>query len=44
MDHQDHYANAIWAEPGVCWRMVSWPGVGSRTEQAGAPNACNGRS
>ncbi len=23
MDHQVHYANAIRAEPGVCWRMVS---------------------
>jgi hypothetical protein len=23
MDHSDHYANAVRAEPGVCWRMVS---------------------
>ena len=23
MDHRDHYANAVRAEPGVCWRMVS---------------------
>jgi hypothetical protein len=25
MDHQDHYANAVRAEPGRCWRMVSRP-------------------
>jgi len=25
MDHQDYYANAVRAEPGQCWRMVSRP-------------------
>jgi hypothetical protein len=23
VDHIGHYANAVRAEPGVCWRMVS---------------------
>jgi hypothetical protein len=25
MDHIGYYANAIRAEPGICWRMVSRP-------------------
>ena len=31
MDHIDYYANAIRAEPGVCWRMVS-RGAGYRVD------------
>jgi len=23
MDHLDYYADAVRAEPGICWRMVS---------------------
>lgn len=37
MDHQDHYANAIRAEPGVWWRMVSWPGFGYSDGTGGCP-------
>jgi len=36
MDHHDHYADAIRAEPGVCWRMVS-RGLGYRV---GTPTDC----
>lgn len=32
----DHYANAVRAEPGICWRMVS-RGPGFRT---GSPTDC----
>jgi hypothetical protein len=27
----DHYADAVFSEPGRCWRMVQKPGVGART-------------
>jgi hypothetical protein len=36
MDHIGYYANAIRAEPGICWRMVSRP-LGYRM---GAPMDC----
>ena len=32
----DHYANAVRAEPGICWRMVS-RGLGYRM---GSPTDC----
>jgi hypothetical protein len=31
VDHRDFYANAVRAEPGVCWRMVS-RGLGFRVD------------
>jgi hypothetical protein len=30
----DHYADAVFSEPGRCWRMVQMPGVG-------APDFCS---
>jgi hypothetical protein len=36
MDLADHYANAVRAEPGICWRMVS-RGPGYRL---GIPTDC----
>ena len=36
LNSMDHYANAIRAEPGICWRMVS-RGPGYRM---GSPTDC----
>lgn len=42
VDRQHHYANAIRAEPGQCWRMVSRP-AGYRVDTpTDCPDPCNG--
>ncbi|MGO8872126.1 MAG: hypothetical protein ACLQPH_12135 [Acidimicrobiales bacterium] len=38
MDHREHYAEAVRAEPGVCWRMVTRTG-GFRVD---TPTDCPG--
>ncbi|HZM57437.1 MAG TPA: hypothetical protein VFC03_20680 [Acidimicrobiales bacterium] len=38
MDHRDRYANAVRAEPGACWRMVS-RGPGYRVDTPPTPRA-----
>jgi hypothetical protein len=36
VDHNQHYANAVRAEPGICWRMIARPD-GFRVD---TPTAC----